>query len=136
MSSLGRRLRRPVPPGQSNDYIPEVVASAGEIPEALADVICGGLMIDPVVAEDEKTYDRNSLSKWMAYCRGGLVGNESNSGNGQQEQPVLSPWTREPMGDTVAPNRGRNQVSAASLEEHRRLQHCKQQSFQSNFPSS
>ena len=90
--------------------------AAGDIPEALADVICGGIMNDPVVAEDEKTYDRESLSKWMAYCRGGLVGNDgagaganNSSGLGDQ-RPVLSPWSREPMGDTVTPNRERNQV--------------------------
>ena len=95
--------------------------AAGDIPEALADVICGGIMNDPVVAEDEKTYDRESLSKWMAYCRGGLVGNDgagaganNSSGLGDQ-RPVLSPWSREPMGDTVTPNRERNQVGASVL---------------------
>ena len=81
--------------------------AAGDLPEALVDVICGGIMNDPVVAEDEKTYDRDSLAKWMAYCRAGKGTGDAKAG---QQRPVLSPWSRDPMGDTVTPNRERNQV--------------------------
>ena len=51
------------------------------VPEAFYDVINGELIDDPVLAEDGRTYSRESITKWIEQCR-------------TQNNPITSPWTR------------------------------------------
>jgi len=57
------------------------------IPEHLIDVITFEIMKDLVIASDNKTYDRESISAWFQqYAARGI--------------PALSPWTHEEMSNT------------------------------------
>jgi hypothetical protein len=62
------------------------------IPEHLIDVITFEIMKDPVIASDNKTYDKESISAWFQHCATRGI-------------PVLSPWTHEEMSNTeLRPN--------------------------------
>ena len=62
------------------------------IPDALIDhILTGELMSDPVIAEDNRTYDREAIESWIS-------SKKTNS------QILTSPLTREPMGAILRPN--------------------------------
>ena len=62
------------------------------VPEHLIDVITFEIMKDPVIASDDKTYDKESITAWFRQCAARGI-------------PVLSPWTHEEMSNTeLRPN--------------------------------
>jgi len=62
------------------------------VPDALVDhILTGDLMVDPVIAEDNRTYDREAICSWFA-------SKERN------QEPITSPYSREVMGKSLRPN--------------------------------
>ena len=62
------------------------------IPDAFVDhILTGELMVDPVMAEDNRTYDRAAIVAWIEAKR-------------SAKRPLTSPLTRELMGPTLRPN--------------------------------
>ena len=54
-------------------------------------ILTGEIMTDPVIAEDGRTYERESILTYF----------KSRDHN---RLPIVSPWTREPMGKSLKPN--------------------------------
>ena len=53
-------------------FIPSVLDDPGEllfVPDAFYDVISGDLIEDPVIASDNRTYSRRSITDWFSQCR-------------------------------------------------------------------
>lgn len=53
-------------------FIPPVLDDPGEllfVPDAFYDVISGDLIEDPVIASDNRTYSRRSITDWFSQCR-------------------------------------------------------------------
>jgi len=64
---------------------------ATKVPEDLLDVITYGLIDDPVIAEDNFTYSRQTITDWYRQCK--IDG-----------EPVTSPMYRTEVGETLRPN--------------------------------
>ena len=62
-----------------------------QVPDSLLDPISYDLICDPVVAEDNKTYSRESISKWL---------NQPS----KNRTYAISPMTGLPMGCHLIPN--------------------------------